>query len=177
MGATSSHMQRMGDFRIFTETNLHGRKRVTVYVYQVPVVQFDPENLNEQKLAAIELVERHHCTQKLAGKICGLHRNTVFKALRIKRVLGIEAVFEDSRGPNCPSKYVGGLRSHIKKLLRKHPDWTDQQIADQAAADYAIKVSRSGVAGIRSEKQDSNVIEFIRKYLIFWRHPILFVLF
>ena len=79
-------MWRIEGFRIYTETNSFGYKRVTVYVDYVPVVQFDPENLDEQKLAAIELVERHNCSQTVAGKICGLHRNTVFKALRIKRI-------------------------------------------------------------------------------------------
>lgn len=125
-----------------------------MYLDHVPVAQFDPDNLGEQKLTAIELSERHNCSQALCGKICGLHRNTVFKALRIKRVLGIEAIFEDNRGPNGPSKYVGKLRSHIKQLLRKHADWTDQQIADQAAADFSVKVSRSGVARIRTENKD-----------------------
>jgi transposase len=156
MGATFPNMRRIGGFRIYTETDVFGGKRVTVYVDHVPVVQFDSKNLNEQKLAAIGLVERHHCSQTISGKICGLHRNTVFKALRIKRVLGIDAVFEDNRGPNGPSKYVGALRTHIKKLLRKHPQWTDQQVAEQAAADFSIKVSRSGVARIRTEKQDKN---------------------
>ena len=149
-------MWRIEGFRIYTETNSFGYKRVTVYVDYVPVVQFDPENLDEQKLAAIELVERHNCSQTVAGKICGLHRNTVFKALRIKRILGIEAIFKDNRGPNGPSKYVGDLRAHIKKLLRKHPQWTDQQIADQAASDFSTKVPRSSIARIRTEKEDKN---------------------
>jgi hypothetical protein len=83
------------------------------------------DNINERKLAAIELVERCRCSQTIAGEICGFHRNTVFKLLRIKRILGIEAVFEDDRGAKSPSKYIGRVRSHIKKLLRKHPDWTD----------------------------------------------------
>ena len=36
--------------------------------------------------------------QRIAGKICGFHRNTVFKLLRTKRLLGIEDVFEEYRG-------------------------------------------------------------------------------
>ena len=156
MCRTISKMWGIDGFRIYTEINSFGYKRVTVYVDYVPVVQFDPENLDEQKLAAIELVERHNCSQTVAGKICGLHRNTVFKALRIKRILGIEAIFKDNRGPNGPSKYVGDLRAHIKKLLRKHPQWTDQQIADQAASDFSTKVPRSSIARIRTEKEDKN---------------------
>ena len=154
MDAISPKLRRIGGFRIFTESNIYDQKRTTLYLDHVPVVQFDPENIGERKLAAIELVERHNCSQTITGKICGLHRNTVFKALRIKKVLGIEAIFEDNRGPKGPSKYIGKLRSHIKKLLRKHPDWTDQQVADQAAADLGIKVPRNGIARIRTEKRD-----------------------
>jgi transposase len=150
----SSKLERIGNFRVFYESNIHDQKRTTVYVHHVPVARFDPENLDEQKLAAIELVELHGCSQSMAGKICGLHRNTVFKAIRIKKYLGVEAVFEDNRGPNGPSKYIGNLRSHIKALLNKHPDWTDQQIAEKAALDFSVKVSRSAVARIRSEKYD-----------------------
>ncbi len=153
MDAISPKLRRIGGFRIFTESNIYGQERTAVYLDHVPVAQFDPENLNERKLAAVELVERHNCSQTISGKICGLHRNTVFKALRIKKVLGVEAVFEDNRGPNGPSKYIGELRSHIKHLLRKHPDWTDQQVADQTAADFSIKVSRSSVARIRTENK------------------------
>lgn len=150
----SMKSEKIGPFRIFTERDERGRLIKTVYLDFVPVVRFDLDNINERKLAAIELVERCRCTQKLAGKICGFHRNTVFKLLRIKRILGIEAVFEDDRGAKSPSKYIGRVRSHIKKLLRKHPDWTDQAIADQAGADLEMEISRSAVARIRTEKKD-----------------------
>ena len=66
------------------------------------MARFEQDNINERKLAAIELVERGHCNQTVAGKICEFHRNTVFKILRTKRILGIEAVFEDNRGPKLP---------------------------------------------------------------------------
>jgi transposase len=120
----------------------------------VPVARFDIDNLVERRLAAIELVERNICNQKTAAKICDFHRNTVFKLLRTKRILGLQAAIEDHRGLKQPLKYIGELRSHIKKLLRQHPDWPDQQIADQAAKYLELEVSRSAVARIRTEKQD-----------------------
>ncbi len=154
-----TNLKRIGPFRIFTEPDERGRVIVTVYLDFVPVVRFDKDNDNERKLAVVELVERCQCSQTIAGKICGFHRNTVFKLLRIKRILGIEAIFEDERGPKSPSKYIGKVRSYIKKLLRKHPELKDQAIADLAAEYLEMEISRNAVARIRAEKQDKDRIK------------------
>lgn len=148
-------LKKLGRLRIFKERDRYGRIIKIVYFDYIPVARFDQDNTNERKLAIIELVERGHCNQAIAGKICGFHRNTVFKILRIKRILGIEAVFEDNRGPKGPYKYIGKVRSHIKKLLRKYPDWKDQDIADQAAKNLQMDIARSAVARIRVEKEDN----------------------
>jgi len=130
---------------------------VIMYVFldAVPVVHFNINESVERKLAAIELCEQKLCSQKDAGKICGFHRNTIFKLLRVKNLLGLEAALHDDRGSKNPLKYIGKLRSHIKKLIRKYPAWIDQEIADQAAADMSTPVSRSAVARIRVEKEQS----------------------
>jgi hypothetical protein len=146
--------ETIAGLKIFTEVRANGTSRKIVYQNYVPIVHFNPDQLNERKLAAVELVERAHCNQRVAGKICGLHPNTVFKLLRIKRILGVESIFDDNRGPKGPSKYIGTVRSHIKKLLRKYPDLKDQDIAEKASGDLQIKISRSAVARIRTEKQD-----------------------
>ena len=125
-----------------------------MFLDYVPVARFYQDDINERKLAAIELVERCYCSQRIAGKICGFHRNTVFKLLRTKRLLGIEAVFEEYRGLKEAYKYIGKIRSHIKKLLRKYPDWIDQSIAEQASKELNMEISRSAVARIRTEKED-----------------------
>jgi len=151
--------KKLGRLRIFKERDRYGRIIKIVYFDYIPVARFDQDNTNERKLAIIELVERGHCNQAIAGKICGFHRNTVFKILRIKRILGIEAVFEDNRGPKGPYKYIGEVRSHIKKLLRKYPDWKDQDIADQAAKNLQMDIARSAVARIRTEKKDNKEFE------------------
>jgi len=125
----------------------------------VPVAYFNIGNINERKMAVIDLVEQGHCNQKEAGIICDFHRNTIFKILRVKNLLGIEAVFEDKRGPNGPSKYIGKVRSHIKKLIRTHPDWIDQKIADKASKELSMDVSRNAVARIRFEKEGQKQLE------------------
>jgi len=145
--------EQVGKFRIITEYDDRGKIRKTVFVDYISVVRFNPENLNERKLAVVELVELGHCNIAVAAKICEFHRNSVFKYLRIKRLLGIEALLADERGPKSPFKYVGPVRSHIKKLLRKYPEWKDQEIADQAARDLNIEISRSAIARIRTEKE------------------------
>jgi hypothetical protein len=43
--------------------------------------------------------------------------------------------------------------SHIEKLLSEHPEWKDQDIADQATKDLGINVSRSAVARIRTNEE------------------------
>ena len=148
--------EKIDGFLIYIEHFPDGRIVKTVYQNYVPVVIFHQDLINERKLAAIELVERCRCKHATAGKICGFHRNSVFKYLRIKRLLGIEAVLQDERGPKSPFKYVGETRAQIKKLLRKYPEWTDQQIAEEAGKALKINISRSAVARIRNEKIDEN---------------------
>jgi len=149
-GKKSKSIRRL---RVFTDEK-YGHITKLVFVDFIPVTRFRSDNVNECKLAAVQLVENCHCTQAEAADICGFHRNTVFKILRIKRILGVEAIFEDHRGPKGPFKYISEVRSHIKKLLRKNPDLKDQDIADQASKDLKIEISRSSVARIRIEKQN-----------------------
>jgi len=137
---------------IWTDRSPQGKLTKTVYFEYRPIVQFDPENLKERRIAAVELVELGYCNNTTAGKICDFHRNTVFKLLRTKRLLGIEALVQDERGPKAPWKYVGQIRKTVKKLLRKYPNWTDQQIADEAERQLETSISRSSVARIRTEK-------------------------
>jgi len=145
--------ERIGQFLIVQQRGKRGHFVKTVFLNYIPVVHFKIDNSMEIKLAAIELVERGLCNRKTTGKICGLHRNTVFKLLRTKNLLGLEAVLKDHRGLKEPLKYITEIRSHIKKLQRKYPDWTDQTIADQAARDLGMEISRSAVARIRTENQ------------------------
>ncbi len=152
----AKRIKRVGNLRIYTVTDNRGRIFRKVFVNYTPVAYFDIAKINERKMAVVDLIEQDHCNQKEAGIICDFHRNTVFKILRVKRLFGIEAVFEDNRGPHGPFKYIGTVRSHIKKLFRKHPDWIDQDIADMASKDLSIEISRSAVARIRSEKEDKN---------------------
>lgn len=65
--------------------------------------------------------------------------------------MGIEAVLIDDRGHKEPYKYINEVRSYIKKLLRKYPDRKDQDIADQAAKELDMEISRSAVARIRTK--------------------------
>ncbi len=145
-------IEKIGKLSVWTEEDGYGKNTKTVYFDYRPVVGFDPDRILERRIAAVQLVELGYCNQKAAGNICGFHRNSVFKFLRTKKLLGIEALCQDDRGPKAPWKYVGEIRSTIKKLLRKHPDWHDQQIADEAGRQLDISVSRSAVARIRVEK-------------------------
>jgi len=146
--------EKIGKLSVWTDHNSKGKTVKTVYFDYRPVVNFDAGNLKERRLAAVQLVELEHCNQKQAGTICGFHRNTVFKLLRTKRLLGIEAIVKDERGPKAPWKYVGKIRETVKELLRKYPEWTDDRIAQKAAEQLETPISRSAVARVRTEKDD-----------------------
>lgn len=111
--------EKIGRFLIIPRRDKKGYCVETVFFNYIPVVHFNVADHIERRLAAIELVERGLCNHKTAGKISGFHRNTVFKLLRAKRLLGLEAILDDHRGLKKPLKYVNEIRSHIKKLLRK----------------------------------------------------------
>ena len=106
--------EKISNLSVWTERDLNEKSTVTVYYEYRPVVSFDPGKINEKRLAVVQLVELGYCKNRVAGKICGFHRNTVGKLLRTKRLLGVEAIFEDNRGPKAPWKYIGGIRKTIK---------------------------------------------------------------
>ena len=147
--------EKIGNLSVWTDRDPYGKVQVTVYCEYRPVVIFDPRKIKERRLAAVQLVLLGYCKNRVAGKICGFHRNTVGKLLRTQKLLGIDAIFVDNRGPKTPWKYIDSLRKNIKKILRDHPDWTDQQVADAAAKQLETSISRSAVARIRTANQDA----------------------
>ncbi len=158
--------EKIDKFFIITETNNRDDKIKTVFLNGIPVAHFNFEEVNERKIAVIALIEQGLCNQKTAGRICGFHRNTVFKILRTKRILGLDGVLIDERGCKEPYKYINEVRSHLKKLLRQHPDWSDSDIAELGANDLGIDISRSAVARIRTEKQNKPVAVPIKSKLL-----------
>lgn len=144
--------ERKGGLLTVVEPDRRGRLYRSVFVNYGPVVRFCVDDLAERKLAAIHLVELGHCTQKDAGLICELHRNTVSKILELKGLLGVEAVVQDHRGLKGPYKYTEPVQEQIEQLLSEHPDWSDQAIADEASQALSMKVSRSSVLRIRTRR-------------------------
>jgi transposase len=157
--------EKIGKLSVWTDHHPKGKTVKTVYFDYRPVVNFDAGNLKERRLSAVQLVELEYCNQKQAGTICGFHRNTVFKLLRTKRLLGIEAIVKDERGPKAPWKYVGKIRETVKELLRRYPEWTDERIAQKAAEQLETSISRSAVARIRTGKDDLGYTRRVKKDL------------
>lgn len=136
-------------FLVGPQHNDKGELIKTVFLNATPVARFNAENNAERRLAAIDLVERGLCGSKLAGEICGFHRNTVGQLIKTKRLLGVEAIVEEGRGRKAPIKYIDEIQRHIEALLRDHPDLPDREIALKAAEDLGMDISRSAVARIR----------------------------
>jgi len=103
--------EKIGKLSVWTEKDPKGQLTKIVYFDYRPVVSLMPDNINERRIAVVQLVELKYCNQNNAGKICGFHRNTVFSLLRTKRLLGIEALFEDDRGPK--SNILTGATSRL----------------------------------------------------------------
>ncbi len=128
----------------------HGNRiHSCVFCQNVPVASFYEKDLPSQKIAAIHLVESGLATQNDAAEVVGLHRNTVYKALRINRLFGIRCVIRDNRGPKKAYHYTPERQAYIITLIENHPDWKDNKIAKQAAKKLKTKVSRQAVARIR----------------------------
>lgn len=152
----STKSEKFGDFFTLCSSDERGRKIKYVFLDRRPVIHFDIDSPAERKIALVQLVERGICNIKTAGELCGFHRNTAGKILQTKNILGIEAVLSDDRGLKKPYKYVDDVRSHIEKLLSEHPEWKDQDIADQASRDLNIQISRSAVARIRTGDEEQS---------------------
>lgn len=150
----STKSEKFGDFFTLCSPDERGQKIKYVFLDRRPVIHFDIDSSAERKIALVQLVERGICNIKTAGELCGFHRNTAGKILQTKSILGIEAVLSDDRGLKKPYKYIDDVRSHIEKLLSKHPEWKDQDIADQASRDLDIQISRSAVARIRTGDEE-----------------------
>jgi transposase len=146
----STKSEKFGEFFTLCSPDERNRKIKYVFMDRWPVIHFDIDSASERKIALVHLVERGICNIKTACELCGFHRNTASKIIQTKKILGIEAVLSDDRGLKKPYKYIGQVSSHIEKLLSEHPEWKDQDVADQASRDLDMKISRSAVARIRS---------------------------
>lgn len=150
----STKSERFGDFFTLCSPDERGRKIKYVFVDRRPVIHFDIDSPAERKIAVVHLVERGICNIKTAGELCGFHRNTASKIIQAKKLLGIEAVLSDDRGLKKPYKYIDQVCSHIEQLLSAHPEWKDQDIAEQAGKDLHMNISRSAVARIRTGEEE-----------------------
>jgi hypothetical protein len=150
----STKSERFEKFFTLCSPDDQHRKIKYVFVDRSPVIHFDINNAAERKIAMIQLVERGLCNIQTAGELCGFHRNTAGKILQTKKLLGIEAVLSDGRGLKKPYKYIDEVRSHIEDLLCEHPEWKDQDVAEQASKDLEMSISRSAVARIRTGEEE-----------------------
>lgn len=157
--------EKFKNLTIWTNKDYRGNITKVISFEYRPIVTFAPDNLNERRLAAVQLVELGYCDQQEAAEICDLHRNTVSRLFKTKNLLGIQAIFDDDRGPKSAHKYKKNILRLIKQLVQEHPDWTDQQIADASSKELEISVSRSAVARIRVEEEKTQEAKATRKDL------------
>lgn len=144
------------DILVLTASNRNGILVTTVFFKYIPVVKFNTRSIAERRIAAVELVEQGICNQETAGSICSFHRNSVSKFISIKYHFGITALLSDNRGLKKPLKYKDEVQQTIKHILDAHPAWKDCQVANQAAIELDMEISRSAVARIRTSLASTN---------------------
>lgn len=121
-----------------------------VFFQYVPVASFYKDDPASQKIAAVHLVESGLASKTDAAEIVGLHRNTISKTVRTKKLLGISKAIQDDRGRKYPIRYTPEIKAHIIILIENCPELTDTQIAKQATRDLKTEISRQAVARIRT---------------------------
>ncbi len=145
--------RRVKDFLVMSKEEhrpLRGdRVHCQVFFKYIPVASFYEKDLPSQKIAAMQLVELCLANIIDAAEVVGLHRNTISQFLQLKQEVGISRAIQDDRGRKEPIHYTDEIKAHIIKLTENNPDWTDSEIAKQAAKDLKTRVSRQAVARIR----------------------------
>lgn len=144
------------DILVIKATNRDNEFINTVFYKYIPVAKFNANSHAERRIAAVALVEQGICSQTIAGNICDFHRNSISKFISIKSHFGIKALLSDNRGLKKPVKYTTTVQQTIKRLLDDHPGWKDYQVANQAAIELDIEISRSAVARIRTSFASNN---------------------
>ncbi|MCP4109707.1 MAG: hypothetical protein GY749_30010 [Desulfobacteraceae bacterium] len=120
-----------------------------VFFQYVPVASFYKDDPASQKIAAVHLVESGLASKTDAAEIVGLHRNTISKTVRAKKLLGISKAIRDDRGRKYPIRYTPEIKTHIITLIENCPDLTDTQIASQSGPLFGVPKSPNPIT-IRS---------------------------
>ena len=111
--------ERIGRFLVIEQLDERGRLYKTVFLDYIPVARFDVHQINERRLASVDLVERGICDPKTAGNLCGFHRNTVVRLVRAKRLLGLDAILNDALRPHAIHglSFTGSPRRYFQNRL------------------------------------------------------------
>lgn len=127
---------------------------VYVFYAYVKLVEFTKGNWAETHLAAVRLADDYKIPYTIVAKICGIDRNTVSKLVKTKRLLGIEYVLQNDRGPKSPWKVVDDVVEIIDQEVKKEPTITNRRLVRLLAKrDYFI--SESTVRRVRNRNQRS----------------------
>jgi hypothetical protein len=121
---------------------------IHVYYGYLPLVQFNPDDWLEKRLAAVRLADEFQIPYKFVARICDLHRDSVSKFVKTKRFLGLGALCKNDRGPKAPWKIVDEVIEKIKTLVHENPKIQNQQLVEQLRA-AGFEVSETSVRRIR----------------------------
>lgn len=144
---TPLYLKIDGHLKFFENNGL-----VHVFYGYLPLVRFDPDDWIERRLAAVRLAEEFDIPYKYVGRICGMHRDTVSKLMKTKRLLGMRYLLENNRGPKAPWKVIDDIINKIDQFVKKQPDIKNKEIVN-ALKDDGVNISETSVRRVRNRYQ------------------------
>ena len=125
---------------------------VHVFYGYLPLVRFNPHDWIETRLAAVRLADEFEIPYKYIASICDMHRDTVSKLVKTKRLLGMRYLLDNNRGPKAPWKLVDDIVNQIYQLVNKQPDIKNSQIVT-ALNKSGFDISETSIRRIRNRNR------------------------
>jgi len=120
----------------------------------VPLARFKRDDWAETYHAAVVLADTYQIPYTVVARICRLDRNTVSKLVKTKRLLGLQYIFENDKGPKAPWKLVDEIVALIDQAIQDDPNITNAKIVARLK-EAGHSISESSVRKVRQRHSSS----------------------
>lgn len=121
----------------------------------IPLVKFKRGDWAETYQAAVTLGDGYHIPYIIVAKVCQLDRNTVSRLVKTKRLLGLQFVFENDKGPKTSWKVVDEIVELIDQAVRGDPKISNKKIL-QRLEQAGYSISETSVRKVRNRHDGSS---------------------
>jgi hypothetical protein len=142
-----------GHLKFFEKNGL-----IHVFYGYLPLVRFNHADWVERRLAAVRLADEFELPYKYVARICRMNRNTISKLVKTKRLLGMQHILENNRGPKAPWKLIDEIVRQIDQLVKEQPDIKNKGIVS-ALKEAGFEISETSVRRVRNRHQPRSLKE------------------